>query len=595
MGRLKRKDKIAGTTVEAVLFGTDAMELCRVKLPGEQRLRFLLLADPESFGRPAERLKLLAFAFPGVSPDVERITSEPVHGRGCLCLLYAGLSADTLEGCFFNRSFPLTERRVAALLRNLLGNLRQIHGAGCVLNGFWPGDVLVDYSGGRADTRIWNVFHAVREGCEPFSEPYDCRPLLALSGAALNNVTDRRSDLFSAAAAAWRLLHGEYPWETEFNETGGDAGRIDALREKAPAPPRCPAGAADVSPAFRDCLLTALRGGFDSADAFLAALETAAAASAAPASPGNAPDAPGNAADGRPASPPPASRQPASPQSPASPPPAPGKGGFADVAGMAALKERLRRDVIDVLKDPAKARRYRVTIPNGMLLYGPPGCGKTFFAEKFAEETGFRFRIVKASDLGSIYVHGTQQKIAGLFDEAARNAPFILCFDEFDALAPSRDSFEGGHRGSEVNELLSQMNNCSERGIFVVATTNRKGLLDPAVLRTGRIDFRFYVPPPDLAAREAILTLLAAGRPGCGEVDCAEVAALTEGFVTSDLRCLIDEAARSAMAENGRLSTARIRALLATMKPSVDRAALDAYARMAQNDGAASRRRKTGP
>lgn len=97
--------------------------------------------------------------------------------------------------------------------------------------------------------------------------------------------------------------------------------------------------------------------------------------------------------------------------------------GFADVAGMEELKQLLRAKVINVLQDRERALKYRLAIPNGMLLYGPPGCGKTFIAEKFAEETGFNYTVVKSSDLASIYIHGSQQMIGKLFDEARAKAP----------------------------------------------------------------------------------------------------------------------------------------------------------------------------
>lgn len=105
----------------------------------------------------------------------------------------------------------------------------------------------------------------------------------------------------------------------------------------------------------------------------------------------------------------------------------------------------------------------------------------------FAEQTAFNFMIVKSSDLSSSYIHGTQQKIADLFKEAEKKAPTVLCFDEFDAFVPDRSFVKDNSFSSEVNEFLSQLNNCSKRGIFVIATSNRPDKIDPAVLRTGRI------------------------------------------------------------------------------------------------------------
>lgn len=220
-----------------------------------------------------------------------------------------------------------------------------------------------------------------------------------------------------------------------------------------------------------------------------------------------------------------------------------GKGGFADVAGMDALKQDLYRRVIWVLKDREKAKRYRLTPPNGMLLYGPPGCGKTFFAQKFAEESGFNYILVNGSDLGSTYVHGTQGKIAELFKQAAENPPTVICFDEFDSFVPSRGSDSATHRADEVNEFLSQLNNCSARGIFVIGTTNRMDMIDPAVLRKGRLDLHVEIPAPDAATRKLMFRIHLKDRPQEEDIDLDRLAELTEGYASSDIAFIVNEAA----------------------------------------------------
>ena len=221
----------------------------------------------------------------------------------------------------------------------------------------------------------------------------------------------------------------------------------------------------------------------------------------------------------------------------------PGKGGFAEVAGMDALKEDLYKRVIWVLKDKEKAEKYRLTPPNGMLLYGPPGCGKTFFAQKFAEESCFNYLLVNGSDLGSIYVHGTQNKIADLFKEAEKNAPTVICFDEFDAFVPNRGSSDASHKADEVNEFLSQLNNCSQRGIFVIGTTNRMDMIDPAVLRKGRLDLHVEIPAPDKETRKKMFEIHLKGRPQADNLDLDKLAGLTDGYASSDIAFLVNEAA----------------------------------------------------
>ena len=220
-----------------------------------------------------------------------------------------------------------------------------------------------------------------------------------------------------------------------------------------------------------------------------------------------------------------------------------GKGGFSDVAGMDGLKQELLRRVIWVLQDKEKAAKYRLLPPNGMLLYGPPGCGKTFFAKKFAEESGFNYFIVNGSDLGSTYIHGTQGKIADLFQKAEQNAPAVICFDEFDSFVPARGSDSARNRAEEVNEFLSQLNNCAERGIFVIGTTNRVDMIDPAVLRKGRMDLKYEIPAPDPVTRRAMFELHLKGRPTSDDLDLDRLALLTDGYASSDIAFIVNEAA----------------------------------------------------
>ena len=130
-------------------------------------------------------------------------------------------------------------------------------------------------------------------------------------------------------------------------------------------------------------------------------------------------------------------------------------------------------EVLDVLKRPEHFKKYGVTIPNGMLLYGPPGCGKSFISEKFCEEAGFNFFMIKPSDLSSIYISGGEEKIGQLFSEAAANAPTVICFDEVDAMMPKRSDDTNQSISARVNEFLAQINKCADRGIFVIATTNK--------------------------------------------------------------------------------------------------------------------------
>ena len=255
-----------------------------------------------------------------------------------------------------------------------------------------------------------------------------------------------------------------------------------------------------------------------------------------------------------------------------------GKGkGFEDIAGMNDLKTMLRQKVIFILTDKTRAEKYKLTPPNGMLLYGPPGCGKSFFAEKFAEEAGFNFILVKASDLGSIYVHGTQGKIADLFKKAEANAPTIICFDEFDAFVPDRSSQGGGdHQAGEVNEFLTQLNNCSKRGIFVIATSNRPDKIDPAVLRTGRIDRQIFVPLPDEEARREMFKIHLKDRP-CEEIDAEKLATMTEGYIASDIAYIVNDAAMGAAFSDQPISQQMLEETIHSIRPSINKTVVNFY------------------
>ena len=240
------------------------------------------------------------------------------------------------------------------------------------------------------------------------------------------------------------------------------------------------------------------------------------------------------------------------------------------------LKEMLRQKVIFILKDKETTTKYKLTPPNGMLLYGPPGCVKSFFAEKFAEETGFNFILVKASDLGSIYIHGTQEKIAELFKKAEANAPTILCFDEFDAFVPDRSGNGADHQAGEVNEFLSQLNNCAQRGIFVIATSNRPDKIDPAVLRTGRIDRQIYVPLPDQEARREMFKLHLNGRP-CDDIDAEKLASMTDGYIASDIAYIVNDAAMGAAYSRQLISQQMLESTINSIHPSINKEVVKIY------------------
>ncbi len=217
--------------------------------------------------------------------------------------------------------------------------------------------------------------------------------------------------------------------------------------------------------------------------------------------------------------------------------------GLDEVAGMSELKTVLRRNFVDIVKHRQMAGMYGITPPNGILLYGAPGCGKTFVAEKAAQESGLKYKIINPSDFASIYIHGSQGKIAEAFKEAEKNAPMILIFDEFDAIAPKRDA-DNNNQANEVNEILTQLNNCASKGIFVLATTNRPDMIDAACLRAGRMDEKFYVGLPDTDARKEIFAMELKKRPCDSQIDLDLLGNATSDFTCGDISYIVKETAR---------------------------------------------------
>jgi len=239
------------------------------------------------------------------------------------------------------------------------------------------------------------------------------------------------------------------------------------------------------------------------------------------------------------------------------------------LAGMRQLRAELERDVVLPLLDPERYRRYKVPLPNGIMLYGPPGCGKTFIARKLAEIINFNFVEVAPSDLGSPYIHGSQLKISALFDEARKKAPSLLFFDEFDALVPKRTG-DGMNRSyeQEVNEFLAQLNECAQARLLVVCATNLPQKIDAAVLRPGRIDKRFYVGPPDLEARVELFRLYLTGRPVEG-IDYFALGEAAEWYTPAEIRELTNEAARIALTDNVPIRHEHVVAVMTKRPPAL--------------------------
>lgn len=214
--------------------------------------------------------------------------------------------------------------------------------------------------------------------------------------------------------------------------------------------------------------------------------------------------------------------------------------GFDQVAGRDELKEQLRKEVIFALQHPDKAKQYQLPKINGILLYGPPGCGKSLVMQSFAEELGFNYTILKASEFGNIYQPGVLDNLHRIFDAASIKAPFVIGIDELEYLIPVPEGVT-----KESVAMLSLMNGCAEKGILLVVSSNQPDQVDPFLLRPGCIDRVFFVPQPDFEARKDIFRQHLGNRP-CETINYEELAQMSEDFVAGDIAETVNEAAMTA-------------------------------------------------
>lgn len=357
-----------------------------------------------------------------------------------------------------------------------------------------------------------------------------------------------RSDLFSAGVVLYNLLFGVLPWETNIAGMTLQE-QVQSIIEKRNGPLTLPnIQAMEMDNNLLKIMVKALAPDpsqrFASAQEFLDALDNKIEVGSAPISMTKTSD----------------TSKSIKPKT---------GNGFSDVAGMEDIKNLMQKKIINVLKDPERAEKFKIQIPNGMLLYGPPGCGKSFIAEKFAEEAGYNYVFVKSSDLASIYVHGSQEKICQLFEEARANAPTIINFDEFEALVPNRSKINNASESGEVNEFLSQMNNCGKDGVFVIASSNRPDLIDPAVRRKGRLDQIIYVSVPDQEAREGIFRMHMKDRPAEEGIDYSKLASLTSNYVASDIAYIVNDAATRAFEDNIDITQQLLEEVIKENNPSI--------------------------
>lgn len=248
---------------------------------------------------------------------------------------------------------------------------------------------------------------------------------------------------------------------------------------------------------------------------------------------------------------------------------------FKDVGGMDALKEEIRMKIIHPLAHAELYKAYGKPIGGGILLYGPPGCGKTHLARATAGEISAGFLAVGIHDVLEMWVGNSERNLHELFEQARRNKPCVLFFDEVDALAASRADMRHGGARHLINQFLAETDGIqgSNDGVLILAATNAPWHLDPAFRRPGRFDRILFVPPPDAPARAAILRVLCRDKP-VQEIDYDHIGKKAEHFSGADLKAVLDVAIEKKLQEAMKagvpkpLTTKDLLAATATVKPS---------------------------
>jgi SpoVK/Ycf46/Vps4 family AAA+-type ATPase len=250
---------------------------------------------------------------------------------------------------------------------------------------------------------------------------------------------------------------------------------------------------------------------------------------------------------------------------------------FKDVGGMEAVKEEIRMKIIYPLSHSELFKAYGKSIGGGILMYGPPGCGKTYLARATAGEVQANFISIGLHDVLDMYIGQSEQNLHHVFETARRQKPCVLFFDEVDALGGNRADMRHNAMRQVINQFLAEMDgvDTSNEGLLILAATNTPWYVDLALRRPGRFDRVLFVPPPDLPAREAVLRIHLAGKPA-NNIDFVRLARETRDFSGADLRGLVDraveaklrEALRQPSGQPAHLTTSDLQAALKDTRPT---------------------------
>lgn len=486
-----------------------------------------------------------------------------INGCKFVYIVFDYISGETISQ-FLAREGECSVYDAKAIIIGVLNGLKFLHSMHepIIHNEITSQNIMVDVSSGATIPKIIDFGYAryLSQGSSSFNKnglsPFYLAP------EALNGVFSVKSDIFSAGAVLFNLVYGMPPYFVELADCKGDVNlqreKIDAQRELPLYFPKIEKFELDdnLMNIMRKALASDIEERFESTDEFIKALNGEIKVSRIDKQRKSKSDD--------------------SEQWRAKISKPMGKG-FSAIAGMHELKEQLQVEVIDALHNPEEYAKYGLTIPNGMLLYGPPGCGKTFFAKHFAEEVGFNFMLIKPSTLKSRFVNATQENIAQMFKDAEDNAPTIIFIDEMNEIVPNRDSDVHEMAISAVNEMLAQMDRTGEKGIFIIGATNFPDMIDPAILRAGRLDKKYYIGTPDFEARKLMFELYLKSRPYDFGIDYDKLAQLTEDYVSSDIELIINDASRFALRQKSRITMAILENVISKTKPSLTASELKKY------------------
>lgn len=569
MFTLERKQSIGNYTVTFQIKEGDYAETYRVK-DSAGKNRFLKLINCAKLHRTqfdkdgnileVEIAKLLN------NPNIVKYRDNGeivLNGRKFAYIVFDFISGETASQ-FLAREGECSVYEAKNIVLGVLNGLKFLHSLSepVIHNELTIQNIMLDVTSGSTTPRIIDFGYAryLSQGSSAFNKnglsPFYLAP------EALNGVFSVKSDIFSVGAILYNLIYGLPPYFVELAECKHDESRerelIDHQRELPLHFPKSNKFELDedLINVMSKALATDIEERFESVDEFIKALNG---------------EVKVERIDNKKKS---TSGEDKKKRTPLTVP----KGkGFSAIAGMEELKQKMKEEVIDALHSPDEYAKYGLTIPNGMLLYGPPGCGKTFFAKRFAEEVGFNFMLIKPSSLKSRWVNATQENIAQMFKDAEENSPTIIFIDEMNELVPNRDSDVHEMARSAVNEMLAQMDRTGERGIFIIGATNYPDMIDPAILRAGRLDKKYYIGVPDFAARKLMFELYLKERPYDFGLDYDKLAQLTQNFVSSDIEMIVNDASRIALKQKSRITMAILEKVISETKPSISAKELEKY------------------